>query len=275
MATYAIGDLQGCRSALFELLDVVAFDPARDRLWLTGDLVNRGEDSIGVLRWCMAHDDSVVSVLGNHDLHLLAVAEGFVPPHPHDNLDDILGAPDRAEVLDWLRRRPMLHRWDGWLLVHAGLLPEWSADLAESLAGELEAVLRGSAYRDFLARMYGNEPRAWDAALAGQDRLRLIANAMTRMRYLDAHGAMEYQHKCAPAAAPAHLRPWYDFHGRESRDVTVLFGHWSSLGLLCRDDVVSLDTGCLWGGLLTALRLEDRRIFQVRCHPRRRPGHHE
>lgn len=274
MATYAIGDIQGCFEAFKELLVAIAFNPAEDRLWLCGDLVNRGEDSIGTLRWCMAHDDRIVAILGNHDLHLLAVAEGFVPPHRNDTLTEILEAPDRDAVLDWLRRRPMLHREGDWLMVHAGLLPEWTPDLAESLARELETVLRGPGYRDFLARMYGNEPRRWHPDLAGQDRLRLVANAMTRLRYLHPDGDMEFQHKCAPADAPAELIPWYAMPDRRSRDVHVLFGHWSTLGLLAGEDVVSLDTGCLWGGQLSAIRLEDSRLFQVRCQARRQPKPH-
>jgi len=274
VATYVIGDIQGCFEAFKELLVAMAYNPANDRLWLAGDLVNRGENSIDTLRWCMAHDDHITAILGNHDLHLLAVAEGFVPPHRNDTLDEILDAPDRAEVLDWLRRRPMLHREGDWLMVHAGLLPEWTPELAESLARELEDVLRGSGYRDFLARMYGNEPRRWEPGLAGQDRLRLVANAMTRLRYLHPNGDMEYQHKCAPGDAPAELIPWYAMPDRQSRGVKVLFGHWSTLGLLAGEDVVSLDTGCLWGGQLSAIRLEDERLYQVDCHARRQPKPH-
>lgn len=271
VATYVIGDVQGCFEAFKELLVAVAYNPAQDRLWLAGDLVNRGENSIGMLRWCMANDDHIVAILGNHDLHLLAVAEGFVPAHRNDTLAEILDAPDRVAVLDWLRRRPMLHREGDWLMVHAGLLPEWSPDQAEALACELEAALRGPDYLDFLARMYGNEPRHWSPALTGQDRLRLIANVMTRLRYLHRDGGMEFQHKCAPADAPEELTPWYDMPDRRSSAVKVLFGHWSTLGLLARGDVVSLDTGCLWGGQLSAIRLEDSRLFQVGCHARRQP----
>ena len=271
MATYVIGDLQGCFEAFKELLVAIAYNPARDRLWLAGDLVNRGENSIDTLRWCMAHDDQIVAILGNHDLHLLAVAEGFVPPHRNDTLAEILDAPDRAEVLDWLRHRPMLHREGDCLMVHAGLLPEWSPELAEALAHELEAVLRGPDWRGFLRDMYGNEPRHWSPALAGQDRLRLVANVMTRIRFLHRDGGLEFQHKCAPADAPAGLIPWFDMPERRWSGVRVLFGHWSTLGLLARDDVVALDTGCLWGGQLSAIRLEDGRLFQVGCHARRQP----
>lgn len=275
MPTYAIGDVQGCFAAFRELLAAIDYVPGRDRLWLTGDLVNRGEDSLSMLRWCMAHDENVVAILGNHDLHLLAVAEGFVPPHKKDTLSEILEAADRAEVLDWLRRRPMLHREGDWLMVHAGLMPDWTAQMAEALARELEDALRGPGYRRFLRAMYGNEPRHWSEALSGQDRLRLIANAMTRLRFLHADGGLEFLHKCAPDEAPQGLIPWYDMPGRRSLDVRVVFGHWSTLGLYVRSDVVALDTGCLWGGRLTALRLEDGRIFQVGCHPRRLPGAHE
>lgn len=271
MATYVIGDIQGCFEAFQELLVAIAFNPAKDTLWLAGDLVNRGENSIGMLRWCMAHDESVIAILGNHDLHLLAVAEGFVPPSRNDTLDEILNAPDQGAVLDWLRRRPILHRQGKWLMVHAGLLPEWTPELAESLAHELEAALRGPNWRQFLKEMYGNEPRRWDPSLSGQDRLRLVANVMTRTRYLHEDGGLEFQHKCAPVDAPDTLTPWFDFPDRESTNVRVFFGHWSTLGLFHRADAVGLDTGCLWGGQLTALRLEDDRLFQVGCHARRQP----
>ncbi|MEW5771620.1 MAG: symmetrical bis(5'-nucleosyl)-tetraphosphatase [Pseudomonadota bacterium] len=273
MSTYVIGDIQGCHGAFLELLDAVGFDPARDRVWITGDLVNRGEDSLAVLRWCMAHDHAVVAVLGNHDLHLLAVAEGFVPPHRKDTLEMILGAPDREAVLTWLRHRPMAHRQGQWLMVHAGLAPEWTGDDAEAHARELEQALRGPQWRHFLKHMYGNEPRRWSPNLEGQERLRFLANAFTRTRYLHRDGSLEYQHKLGLGTAPADLVPWFDFPGRKARDVRVLIGHWSALGLLVREDVVALDTGCLWGGTLTAFRLEDGRRFQVQCHVRQ--SHHE
>jgi bis(5'-nucleosyl)-tetraphosphatase (symmetrical) len=270
MSTYVIGDIQGCHDALETLLDSLRFDPARDRVWITGDLVNRGEDSLAVLRWCKAHDDCVVAVLGNHDLHLLAVAEGFVPPHRKDTLDMILRAPDRDDLLDWLRHRPMLHREGEWLMVHAGLPPEWSADAAQRHAGELERALRGPHWRGFFKDMYGNEPRRWSPSLSGQDRLRFIANALTRTRYLHVDGSLEFQHKLGLDTAPADLVPWFDFPNRRGSDARVLFGHWSTLGLVVREDVVALDTGCLWGGALTAFRLEDEQCFQVRCQARQK-----
>jgi bis(5'-nucleosyl)-tetraphosphatase (symmetrical) len=265
MSTYVVGDIQGCHAALTTLLTALNFDRARDRLWITGDLVNRGEDSLAVLRWCMAHDDCVVAVLGNHDLHLLAVAEGFVPPHRKDTLDLILQAPDRNALLTWLRQRPMLHRDGDWMMLHAGLPPAWDANLAQELASELETALRSPDWRKFLADMYGNEPRRWSPDLQGQERLRFIANALTRTRYLHPDGSLEFQHKLGLGTAPADLTPWFDFPGRASNHVRILFGHWSTLGLLVREDVVALDTGCLWGGALTAFRLDDEQCFQVRC----------
>ncbi len=272
MSTYVIGDIQGCHGALLELLDHVGFQPARDRVWITGDLVNRGEDSLAVLRWCVEHDDSVVAVLGNHDLHLLAVAEGFVPPHRKDTLETILAAPDRDELLTWLRHRPMAHRQGNWLMVHAGLPPEWTADEAQVRAAELESALRGPDWRPFLRDMYGNEPRRWRADLQGQDRLRFIANVLTRIRFLYPDGSLEYQHKMGLDQTPAGCIPWFDFPDRKGLDARVLFGHWSTLGLLLRRDVIALDTGCLWGGALTAFRLEDEACLQVNCKTRHSPG---
>ncbi|MDO9224980.1 MAG: symmetrical bis(5'-nucleosyl)-tetraphosphatase [Pseudomonadota bacterium] len=271
MSTYVIGDIQGCHEALETLLASLNFDRARDRVWITGDLVNRGEDSLAVLRWCQAHDDCVVAVLGNHDLHLLAVAEGYVPAHRKDTLELILRAPDRDALLEWLRHRPMLHRQGAWLMVHAGLPPEWDADAAQRYAGELERALRGPNWRAFLKDMYGNEPRRWHPLLAGQERLRFIANALTRSRYLHVDGGLEFQHKLGLGTAPDDLVPWFDFPNRRSGDARILFGHWSTLGLLVREDVVALDTGCLWGGALTAFRLEDEQCFQVRCRARHTP----
>ena len=271
MSTYVIGDIQGCYAAFLELLQHITFDPAHDRLWITGDLVNRGENSLAVLRWCRAHDEAVVAVLGNHDLHLLAVAEGYVPAHRKDTLEMILQAADREVLLDWLRHRPLAHRQENWLMVHAGLPPEWCGADTLAHAHELEQALRGLRWRRFLKHMYGNEPRRWHPALEGQERLRFIANALTRTRYLHADGSLEFQHKLGLNHAPAGLVAWFDHPHRQSRNMRVLIGHWSTLGLLLRDDVVALDTGCLWGGALTAFRLEDERCFQVSCHARQIP----
>jgi len=265
MPTYAIGDLQGCHAALEKLLDRIDFDPAHDRIWLVGDLVNRGTGSVAILRWAKGLGDALITVLGNHDLHTLAVAEGFVPLHRSDTIQDILNAPDRDELLDWLRRQPLAHGENGFFLVHAGLLPQWTPDQALALAGEVQDVLRGDNYRDFFAHMYGNEPRQWHDDLNGICRLRLITNTMSRLRFCSADGVIDFAHKGPPGSQPKGLVPWYEVPGRASQDVTIIFGHWSALGLLQRPNLIALDTGCLWSGQLTALRLEDRRLFQVSC----------
>lgn len=265
MSTYAIGDIQGCFEALNLLLEEIAFDAARDRLWLVGDLVNRGPHSAEVLRWAMRLGDRVVTVLGNHDLHLLAVAEGLVPAHRHDTLQDVLTAPDRHAMLDWLRQQKLMHCEHGWVLVHAGLLPQWTVPQALALAQEVEAELHGPNYRHFLQHMYGNEPDRWRDDLAGAARLRVITNGMTRLRFCSADGAMEFAHKGSPAHPPPGFLPWYQVPGRASRDANIVFGHWSAHGLDVNQHYCALDTGCLWGGKLSALRLEDRRVFQVPC----------
>ncbi len=266
MSTYAIGDLQGCFEPLQRLLDAIAFDPALDRLWFVGDLVNRGPDSLATLRFVRDLGSSAVTVLGNHDLHLLAIAEGFETLKRSDTLLEILEAPDRALLLDWLRRRPLLHRELGYTMVHAGLLPQWSVDRALALAGEVESVLRGDGYRSFLADMYGNHPARWSETLSGHDRLRVIVNAMTRLRACTAEGEMDFAYKAHPRTLPSPWLPWYAVPGRCSADQPLLFGHWSSLGLLHdAHNVWCLDGGCLWGRCLTALRLDDRQLFHVDC----------
>jgi len=204
-------------------------------------------------------------VLGNHDLHFLAVAAGHVPEQPSDTLDSLLAAPDRDELIDWLRRQHMIYAEGDWLMVHAGLLPQWSAAQALSLGQEVEAVLRGEAYRDYLRHMYGNQPNHWSANLVGMDRLRIITNAMTRLRVCTADGVMDFKFKGPPEARPAGTLPWYEVPGRQSADANIVFGHWSALGLKVESRHVALDTGCLWGGQLSALRLEDRQVFQTPC----------
>jgi bis(5'-nucleosyl)-tetraphosphatase (symmetrical) len=265
MPTYAIGDIQGCFTSLMQLLDEIGFTPGHDRLWFVGDLVNRGEGSLQTLRWCRRHDEDIVCVLGNHDLHLLAVAEGVAKASRNDTLQTILDAPDRDALLDWLRHRPLVHRESGWLMVHAGLLPEWTADEAVSLAGEAETALGKANYRDFLARMYGNRPDRWSPDLRGINRLRMIVNAFTRLRVCTPDGIMEFRHKGLPDHAPEGYQPWFRIPGRRSADVPIVCGHWSALGLVLEDNLVALDTGCLWGGAMTSLRLEDRRVFRVAC----------
>jgi bis(5'-nucleosyl)-tetraphosphatase (symmetrical) len=265
MATYAIGDLQGCYEPLQRLLDRIRFDAARDRLWLVGDIVNRGPDSLATLRCVYSMGEAALTLLGNHDLHLLAVAEGFAKLKRDDTLEDVLTAPDREVLLEWLRHQPLMHYEAGYAMVHAGLLPSWSVTRALELAGEVETALRASNYRSFLARMYGNQPARWDENLTGYDRLRVIVNAMTRMRVCTADGVMEFAHKGKPGGMPKGYLPWFAVPNRRSLDTTVIFGHWSALGLVLEPNVVGLDTGCVWRRQLTALRLEDRQLFQVEC----------
>jgi bis(5'-nucleosyl)-tetraphosphatase (symmetrical) len=272
MATYAIGDVQGCFGALEALLARVRFEPGRDRLWLVGDLVNRGPQSLQVLRFVKALGSSAITLLGNHDLHLIAVAAGYAKPHRSDTLTPILQAPDRAELIDWLRRQRLAYAEGGYLMVHAGLLPQWSADDVLRLAGEVETVLRSATYDSFVKAMYGNQPPAWDEKLEGEDRLRVIVNAMTRMRFCTAGGDMEFGEKGGPENAPAGYLPWFDVPHRKTADLTVLCGHWSTLGYVQRPGLIALDSGCLWGGSLTAVRLEDRQATQVACEPQAVPA---
>lgn len=262
MATYAIGDVQGCFDELQELLARIGFDRLRDRLWFVGDLVNRGPKSLEVLRLVRSFGDAAVVVLGNHDLHLLAVAEGAARKRADDTLDVVLDASDREALLAWLRGRPMMHAEGRYALVHAGLLPQWSVDKARALAAEVEATLRGADFRTFFARMYGGTPDRWDETLSGVERLRVIVNAMTRLRFCTPEGAMDFHVK--NEQAPAGYLPW--FAARAPREEPALVcGHWSALGLKLTERFALLDSGCVWGGALTALRLEDRWLVQVPC----------
>lgn len=266
MATYAIGDIQGCFDSLQQLLAKCAFDPARDRLWLVGDLVNRGPRSLETLRFVKSLGEAALTVLGNHDLYLLMVAEGGAKARGKDDtLQAILDAPDCGELLDWLRRQPLCHVEGDYCLVHAGLLPQWSIKKARKLAREVEAALQGEQYREFVANMWGSQPDRWSDDLAGWPRLRAIVNAMTRMRFCSAEGVMEFKVKGELANAPAGYMPWFDVPGRKSEKSILVTGHWSALGFRLSDNMLALDSGCLWGGHLTAVRLEDRRVFQVDC----------
>jgi bis(5'-nucleosyl)-tetraphosphatase (symmetrical) len=265
MSTYAIGDVQGCYDALRKLLDRIAFDPARDTLWLVGDLVNRGPQSLATLRFVRSLGERAVTVLGNHDLHLLVVAAGVRKPHRGDTLDEILHAPDRDELLAWLRGRKLMHAANGYALVHAGLLPQWSIARALELAHEVEAALSSPDHAALLQNMYGNTPTAWHDGLTGFDRLRVIVNAMTRLRLCDAQGNMEFSRKGAPADLPAGYMPWFDVPHRASADTPIVCGHWAALGVVVREDLLAIDTGCVWGRELSALRLEDRRLYQCDC----------
>ena len=265
MATYAIGDVQGSFEELQALLGAFGFDRAKDRLWFVGDLVNRGPDSLATLRFVRDLGDGVVAVLGNHDLHLLALAQGSVKAGEDDTLGDVIAAPDRDSLLDWLRHRPMMHVAADYALVHAGLLPQWDVAKAKALAGEVERELRGPGHREFLAQLYGSRPDRWNDDLRGMDRLRVIVNAMTRLRFCTPEGVMEFETKGETAKAPAGYLPWFEVPGRKSVDHTLVCGHWSALGLRMAPKLLALDSGCVWGGELSAVRLEDRRLYQVPC----------
>ncbi|OHX13782.1 symmetrical bis(5'-nucleosyl)-tetraphosphatase [Chromobacterium sphagni] len=265
MAIYAIGDIQGCFTPFQQLLRKIDFNPGKDTLWLTGDLVNRGPQSLDVLRWVYEHQDQVEMVLGNHDLHLLAVSEGFGKLHRDDTLDDILNAADGKVLLDWLRCQPMMLEGHGYAMVHAGLLPEWTISKALRLAEEVEFGLSSNRYREFLGRLYGNKPARWSDDLKGADRLRLIVNVMTRMRFLTRDGELDLSYKGERDCAPANLIPWFEASGRRHGGTPIVCGHWSALGVHLDDDVLAIDSGCLWGGSLSALRLDDRQLFSLEC----------
>ena len=273
MAVYAIGDVQGCFDALRALLDKLKFDPVADRLWFAGDLVNRGPKSLEVLRFVRSLPQAV-TVLGNHDLHLLAVAAGQAPAKKLDTIADVLIAPDRDELLGWLRTRPLLHHDTalGWTLVHAGMLPMWDLVTAQRLAREAEHFIERSEHNELYAHMYGDTPDHWDDSLGGWARIRVIINGFTRLRYCDRLGHMDLRPKMAPGQQPPHLLPWFLVPGRRSADMRVVFGHWSTLGVRQGDGVIALDSGCLWGGLLTAVRLTQHPNFiDVPCHQRLAP----
>jgi bis(5'-nucleosyl)-tetraphosphatase (symmetrical) len=271
---YLLGDLQGCGDPLARMLEVVAFSPSRDHLYVLGDLVNRGPDSLGVLQRLSALGESATCVLGNHDLHLLAVAQGVRKPHKSDTVAQILDAPDREHWLNWLRHQKMAVQAHGWLMVHAGVLPQWDAAQTLALAAEVEAMLQGPELATFLPLMYGNEPSQWRDELQGAERLRCVINSLTRLRFCSADGSMEFATKEGSGGAPQGYMPWFEVPGRRTEGVRVAFGHWSTLGLINRDDLLSLDTGCVWGGQLTAVRLTDagRDVIQIPCAQSQKPG---
>lgn len=271
MTTYAIGDIQGCYHAFQALLARIQFNPKLDQLWLVGDLINRGSGSLEVLRWCYAHQDSLKVVLGNHDLHALVVASGFTSARRGDTLDALFAADDRDVLLNWLRHQRLIYQDENYLMVHAGLLPQWTAKQALSYAAEVEAALQGEGYLDFLANMYGNLPNNWSETLTGLDRLRVITNAMTRLRVCNEQGEMEFTFKGELQDMPDGFMPWFDVPIRATQASQVIFGHWSALGLQHRNNVYSLDTGCLWGGQLTAMNVHTKVITQVESHPFDKP----
>ncbi len=268
MSLYAIGDIQGCHTEFCQLLELIAFAPASDRLWLVGDLVNRGPDSLAVLREVKALGNAVITVLGNHDFHLLNVAAGHAKHHKKDTLNAIFAAPDGDELIAWVRSWPLVVIEGDRLLVHAGLLPQWTPATALMLSREVQAMLASDQHDAFLATLYGDEPHVWRDDLTGYDRLRVAVNACARLRFCKADGTMEFREKRGAAYAPEGFRPWFAHERRASAGITIVCGHWSTLDLMLAPNVLMLDSGCLWGGTLTAVRLPDRRVYQV---PSRQP----
>jgi bis(5'-nucleosyl)-tetraphosphatase (symmetrical) len=275
MGLYLIGDVQGCDAPLGRLLGKIDFSPSRDTLFLLGDLVNRGPESAAVLRRLMGYGDSAQCLLGNHDLSLLAVAHGMRAPHRNDTMDQVLLAPERHAMLDWLRHRRMAIHAQGLLMVHGGVLPQWDLAQALALAAEVETTLRGPGLVDFLAQMYGNQPARWDDTLQGADRLRVIVNALTRLRFCTPEGEMDLRASGGLGDAPPGYLPWFDVPERKTARETIAFGHWSTLGFMQRPDIISLDTGCVWGGCLSALRLGPQgahELIQEKCEQAQVPG---
>lgn len=281
MTTYAIGDVQGCYDELQALLDVLKFDFRTDTLWLAGDLVNRGPRSLEVLRFVKSLGECAVTVLGNHDLHLLVHAHGYEAAKKGDTLEPIVNAPDRDELLTWLRHRPLLHHDPHCqiTLIHAGVAPQWTLADAMACAREAENVLRDDdVFHDFLENMYGNNPDCWDPGLKHWDRMRFIINCFTRLRFVDGNGRLKLKAKGAPGSQPSGCVPWFQAPQRQTKNNKLLFGHWSTLGFYCGDNVVSLDTGCLWGGKLTAINVAQAiatgkpEPVAVNCKQAQKPG---
>lgn len=271
---YLIGDLQGCCDALDRLLAEVGFSPSRDHVHLLGDLVNRGPASLKTLLRLRQLGNAATCLLGNHDMHLLAVSVGARKPHRGDTLDDILASPERDDLLAWLRHGKLADTAHGWLLVHAGVVPQWDAAKTLTLAAEVEDVLSGPGMADFLQVMYGNDPTRWDDGLVGARRWRMVLNVLTRIRYCQPDGTLEFDTKDGSGIAPAGHAAWFDIPGRLTAGVPIAFGHWSTLGLQNRPDLLALDTGCVWGGALTAVRVDGgrREVVQVACEQARKPG---
>lgn len=276
MSTYAIGDVQGCYRPLRDLLTKIQFNADHDQLWFVGDLVNRGPDSLKTLRFIRDLGDNAISILGNHDLHLLAVAYGHRDiHHRNDTFQDIVSAPDFDELIDWLRHRPMMHHdaISGYTMVHAGLPPQWNLARAQQCANELQQVLRGDMIDSFLANMYGNKPKRWKDTLKGWDRLRFITNSFTRIRYCDKDGREDFKNNLEIGTQPEHLMPWFQVPGRQSSDLKLIFGHWATLGHYLEENIYALDSGCVWGGRLTAMRVTDEpEFYSVKCEASMTPG---
>lgn len=266
MATYAVGDIQGCLEPLQCLLASAGFNPKIDKLWCAGDIVNRGPQSLKTLRYLFQKRERITIVLGNHDLHLMAVAEGIRPPHRSDTFDEILNAPDRDELLLWLRQQALVHREGQWLMVHAGLPVQWSVEETIARAREIEQILRGDDYPLFLKAMYGNEPECWSDELSGMTRARVITNYLTRMRFCKADGTLDLNSKATETLAGASYKPWFEHPRKSSESYKILFGHWAALeGKVDQQGIYPLDTGCVWGRQLSMLRLEDQQWFRCEC----------
>lgn len=281
MSTYLIGDIQGCDNALDRLLQHLSFSPSRDTLYLLGDLINRGPESDKVLRRCMHLGDAIRPLLGNHDLHLLATAHGIRKPGKRDTLNTILQADDHKALLHWVTQQPLARYLESkkgqrLLMVHAGVLPQWSLEETLSYAQEVYEKIKGEELSDFLKHMYGNLPNVWSKYLTGHDRLRVIVNALTRIRFCSADGVMDFESSEAADAAPAGLMPWFDCPDRKTAQDTIAFGHWSTLGLVNRPNLMALDTGCVWGGCLTAMEIgsdfSERQVHQISCDQAQKPG---
>ena len=258
MSIYAIGDIQGCYDDLLRLLDFIKFDEQTDQLWFAGDLVNRGPKSLETLRLVKSLGHAATTVLGNHDLHLIASAFDQRSPRKKDTLSPVLQAPDRDELLHWLRHRPLFHYNDDYCLLHAGLPPQWGFSKTKKMALKAEKVIQGSKHLDFFHVMYGNSPSKWSSQLKGMDKIRFIVNCFTRMRYCEANGRLDFKHNGAPGSQPPHLLPWFKVPDRKSAHMKIIFGHWSTLGYYHRHNCYAIDTGCLWGGQLTAIKLGEK-----------------
>lgn len=280
MALYCVGDIQGCDTAFEQLLNSICFSPSRDTIYLLGDLVNRGPASDAVLRRCRAHDGAIKALLGNHDLHLLAVSQGIRSTGGRDTLQTILTAHDSSQLIGWLQQQPLAitHTMGNntMLMVHAGVLPTWSVADTMRYAQEVQNALQGPQSKAFLKAMYGNTPSQWSTSLTGDDRLRCIVNALTRLRFCSPEGTMDFESSEAADQAPAGLVPWFDAPHRQTADTVIAFGHWSTLGRLNRPNLLGLDTGCVWGGCLSTVRLgptlADREFFQVQCDKAQKPA---
>lgn len=269
MATYVVGDVQGCMTALRKLMDLIKFDPASDRLWFVGDLVNRGPDSLAVLRFVKGLGQAALTVLGNHDLHLLAVWSDVTSLTRKDTLQQTLSAPDCQDLLTWLRHQPLIHQEGKFLLVHAGLLPHWTTRQAVTLAREVETALRDDDFRKHLPFIYYRHAQAvWGEDLSEAERLGLTTNVLTRIRICSSHGIPDFSFKGSLNQIPEGYEPWFRAPSRAIHDKTIIFGHWSALGVVIQENVIGLDGGCVWGRELVAFRLDDHRLFRVPCSPK-------